>query len=284
MGLPSDEEGEFIPWASGLRANGLGFDLDGNLFVSDNQGDWVGTSKLHHIEKDKFYGHAASLLWDEKWTGGRPVDLPVLNLDTMREMAAILFPHGSMANSPTQPLVDSTQGKFGPFAGQMLIGEMNKPRIIRIITERIGGKVQGACLPFYDGNGLSTGNNRLAFDPNGKTLWVAHSAHGWAGSRGIQKITWKGEPPPDLLSINLTPKGFSMTFTVPMDRESVSNPDHFLTKVYAYKYHQGYGSPQVSKDTRKPDEITVSKDAKTIRLEFEEMTPRAFTSLIWEAS
>ena len=36
--------------------------------------------------------------------------------------------------------------------------------------------------------------------------------------------------------------------------------------------------PQVSKDTRKPDEITVSKDAKTIRLEFEEMTPRLFTS------
>ena len=59
-----------------------------------------------------------------------------------------------------------------------------------------------------------------------------------------------------------------------MDRESISNPDHFLTKVYAYKYHEGYGSPQVSKDTRKPDEITVSKDAKTIRLEFEEMTPR----------
>ena len=98
------KEGEFIPWASGLRTpNGLGFDLDGNLFVSDNQGDWVGTSKLHHIEKGNFYGHAASLLWDEKWTGGRPVDLPVLNLDTMRETAAILFPHGSMANSPTQP-------------------------------------------------------------------------------------------------------------------------------------------------------------------------------------
>ena len=77
-----------------------------------------------------------------------------------------------------------------------------------------------------------------------------------------------------MLSINLTPKGFSMTFTVPMDRESVSNPDHFSTKVYTYKYHQGYGSPQVSKETRKPREITVSKDAKTSHLEFEEMTPR----------
>ena len=59
-----------------------------------------------------------------------------------------------MANSPTQPLVDSTQGKFGPFAGQMLIGEMNKPRIIRIITERIGGKIQVPACPFTTGTGF----------------------------------------------------------------------------------------------------------------------------------
>jgi sugar lactone lactonase YvrE len=269
------KDGRFIPWASGLRTpNGLGFDLDGNLFVSDNQGDWVGTSKLHHIEKGKFYGHAASLIWKDDWKEGRPVDLPVPSLDAMRETAAILFPHGSMSNSPTQPLVDSTDGKFGPFSGQMLIGEMNKPRIMRVITEKVGGKIQGACLPFYDGNGLATGNNRLTFGPDGKTLWVAHSAHGWAGSRGIQKIKWNGKLPPELLSIKLTTKGFSMAFTVPMDAESVTKPDNFLTKVYAYKYHQGYGSPQISKETLKPEKVTLSSDAKTIRLEYKQMTAR----------
>ncbi|MDB4321679.1 hypothetical protein OAF32_01365, partial [Akkermansiaceae bacterium] len=54
--------GEMTPWASGLRSpNGLGFDANGKLFVSDNQGDWLGTSKLHHIQKGKFHGHPASL-------------------------------------------------------------------------------------------------------------------------------------------------------------------------------------------------------------------------------
>ena len=65
-----------------------------------------------------------------------------------------------------------------------------------------------------------------------------------------------------------------MTFTVPMDRDSVSNPNHFSTKLYTYKYHQGYGSPQVSKETRKPTKISVSEDARTINLEYDEMTPR----------
>jgi glucose/arabinose dehydrogenase len=269
------KDGKFIPWASGLRTpNGLGFDLDGNLFVSDNQGDWVGTSKLHHIEKGKFYGHAASLLWKEDWIDGRPVDLPVPSLDTMRETAAILFPHGSMANSPSQPLVDSTKGKFGPFAGQMLIGEMNKRRIMRVILEDVGGNKQGACIPFFDGNGLSTGNNRLAFSPDGKSLWVGHSTHGWAGNFGIQKITWTGKIPPELATINLTPKGFSMGFTVPMNRKSASDPANYSTKVYSYKYHQSYGSPQINKETRQPSKVTVSGDGKTILLEYEEMTAR----------
>ena len=53
-----------IPWSYGHRTpNGLGFDLKGNLFVTDNQGDWVGSSKLFHVQKDHFSGHAASLAW-----------------------------------------------------------------------------------------------------------------------------------------------------------------------------------------------------------------------------
>ena len=57
------KEGKTIPWSYGHRTpNGLGFDLKGNLFVTDNQGDWVGSSKLFHVQKDHFYGHAASFL------------------------------------------------------------------------------------------------------------------------------------------------------------------------------------------------------------------------------
>ena len=44
-------EGKTIPYSYGHRTpNGLGFDLKGNLFVTDNQGDWVGSSKLFHVQ------------------------------------------------------------------------------------------------------------------------------------------------------------------------------------------------------------------------------------------
>ncbi|MFP6899747.1 MAG: hypothetical protein VCA36_02310, partial [Opitutales bacterium] len=267
--------GRLVPWASGLRTpNGLGFDLEGNLFVTDNQGDWVGTSKLHHVEKGKFYGHAASLLWEKDWKEGRPVDSPVSKLDARREAAAVLFPHGLMANSPSQPLVDSTGGKFGPYAGQLLVGEMNKGRIMRVMLEKVGGKIQGACVPFFDGNGLSTGNNRLCFSPDGKSLWVGHSNHGWAGSRGIQKLTWTGKVPPDVHNLSLTKSGFSLTFTVAVDKASATAVGNYAIKSYSYKYHRSYGSPQVNRKNWKPAKATLSGDGKTVTLDLPEMQPR----------
>lgn len=268
-------EGKMVPWASGLRTpNGLGFDLEGNLFVTDNQGDWVGTSKMHHVEKGKFYGHAASLLWEKDWDKGRPVDLPVSELDLRRETAAVLFPHGLMANSPSQPLADSTKGKFGPYAGQLLLGEMNKGRIMRVMLEKVAGKLQGACVPFFDGNGLNTGNNRLCFSPDGKSLWVGHSSHGWAGNRGIQKLTWTGKTPPDVHRINLTGSGFSLTFTVPLNETLATSRDSYSIKTYSYRYHQGYGSPQVNQKTLKPSKATLSANGKSVMLDLPEMEAR----------
>ena len=268
-------EGRLNPWASGLRTpNGLGLDLEGNLFVTDNQGDWVGTSKLHHIQKGKFYGHAGSLIWEKDWKGEKPVSLPVSELNERRETAAVLFPHGLMANSPSQPLVDSTKGKFGPFSGQLFVGEMNKGRIMRVMLEKIGGKMQGACIPFFDGNGLATGNNRLCFSPDGKTLWIGHSTHGWAGNFGIQTLTWNGQTPADVLRMNLTAKGFNLTFTAPMDKTLTSSTESYAIKSYAYKYHQGYGSPQVGAKTLKPTNVSLSEDGKTVKLVLSEMQDR----------
>ena len=236
-------EGKTIPWASGLRTpNGLGFDLKGNLLVTDNQGDWVGTSKMHHIEKGKFYGHAASLLWREGWEG-RPLNRKVAELNSLRTPAAILFPHGLMSNSPSQPLVDSTHGKFGPFSGQLLVGEMNKGRIMRVALEEVKGTLQGMCIPFYDGAGLQRGNNRLAFGPDNR-LWVGHSSHGWAGDKGLQRITWNGKTPPEVHSMKITPKGFELTFTTNVEKALATDPSNYAFQRYFYSYHQGYGSPQ----------------------------------------
>ena len=66
----------------------------------------------------------------------------------MRSRACVVFPHGTMANSPTKVLAITPDAKIGPFAGQLLVGEMNRPRIMRVMLEKVGGELQGHAFPF----------------------------------------------------------------------------------------------------------------------------------------
>ncbi len=233
--------GALTPWACGFRSpNGLGFDLEGRLFVTDNQGDWVGSSKLHEVRRDGFYGHPASLLWRRDWDRD-PVQIPVEELDALREREAVVFPHGIAASSPTQPVVDASRGKFGPFGGQLFVGEMNRPRIMRVMLEEVSGRLQGACIPFLDGNGLRQGINRMAFAPDG-SLWIGQSHLAWAGGEGVQRIRWTGERPFEILEAGLTADGFRFRLTGPAGGLAPGwTPG---VQRYYYEYHPEYGSPQ----------------------------------------
>ena len=265
-------DGKLIPYASGLRSpNGMGFDTEGNLFVADNQGDWVATSALYQIEEGKFYGHPASLVWKEGWDKGNPFLMPIPELDAMRTKAVVLFPQGITANSPAQILCDTTGGRFGPFEGQLLIGEMNHERIVRVMLETIGGTLQGACVPFIDGKGLRMGNNRMAFGPDG-SLWVGQTDHGWAGAEGIQRIVYTGELPMDIHHMNLTQTGFDLTFTQSVDPQAAKDTSNYKFRHYYYDYYKKAESEPVD-DALQIDvqdvpvtHINISSDGKKVSL------------------
>lgn len=265
-------DGKLQPYASGLRSpNGLGFDLKGNLFAADNQGDWVGTTPLYHIKEGRFYGHPASLVWKNGWNSGDPFKLPVQQLDSMRTRASVLFPHNIMANSLTQPVADHTQGKFGPFSGQLFAGEMNQGRILRVMLEEVEGELQGACIPFIDQQGLRKGNNRLAFAPDG-SLWVGQAEHGWAGDKGIQRIVFTGKQPVDIDSMNLTLTGFDLTFTQSMDA-GIADAGNYSFRHYYYEYHKTYGSDQFDVQSVQIKNIKVSQDKRKVSISLANLKP-----------
>jgi glucose/arabinose dehydrogenase len=258
--------GKLEPYASGFRSpNGMGFDLEGNLFVTDNQGGWVGTNTLYHVRPDKFYGHPGSLIWKKGWNRGSPFRLPRQELDQMRTKASVLFPYVLLGNSLTQPLCDNTQGKFGPFAGQLLVGDMDSERIMRVMLEEVGGELQGACIPFIHGNGLRKGNNRLAFAPDG-SLWVGQAAYGFIGDRGIQRIVYTGKPPVDVYSMNLTSNGFELTFTQPVDAATATNLANYQFRRYTYAYQEKYGPDIQDIQPVSVTDVHLSADRKKVTL------------------
>ncbi len=244
------------PFASGFRSpEGLGFDAEGRLFVTDNQGDWVGTSKVHHVRKGQFHGHPASLVWNKGWTR-EPLKVPVGELDEMRTPAMGLLPHGELANSPTEPRM-IPKGIFGPLTGQMLIGEMNQATLIRFLPDPAGEVSQGAAIPFLRTGTLGRGNHRLAFTKDG-SLWVGKTHLSWAGANGLVRVRLK-EDCKDFLAIEEVKQiggGFALKFTEPVDPETAG-----LVKVrrHSYKYHAAYGSPKVDDKEVACDEIKLNQ-------------------------
>jgi len=258
-------DGTATPYASGVRSpNGIGFDADGRLLVMDNQGDWLGTSKIHDIRKGAFHGHPAALVWREGWTED-PLKTEVKKLNEMRTRAAGLMPQGELANSPTQPIVVPS-GIFKGISGHTLIGEMNQPTLVRFLPDPgVTGASQGATVPFLQSNAFGNGRNRMTFTKDG-SLWIGKTHLSWAGAEGLIRIRQKN-PDETLFAVEgvkLQNNGFIVTFTEPVENDL---PKGISMKRHTYDYHQAYGSKIVDEATIPINISLLDADRKTFLLE-----------------
>jgi hypothetical protein len=158
-------DGKMEPIATGLRSP-AGYTLNsaGDLLYAENQGDWVGSGRVTHLEKGDFAGNAGGL----NWTGEpeSPLHLTKAQLSTVDngqplyeaakkikelKLPAVWFPHTIMGISTADILEDETGGIFGPFTGQYFVADQGHSKIMRMTLEKVNGKYQGACYPFREG-------------------------------------------------------------------------------------------------------------------------------------
>jgi hypothetical protein len=151
---------------------------------------------------------------------------------------------------------------------------MNQQYLLRVMLEEVDGQIQGAVTPFLrDTNNprLHRGNNRFAFDQEGG-LWIGQTLHrGWIGQAGIQRVTWKGVVPLDVVAMTLTEDGFDLTFTRAVDPQTAGDPASYAMKTYFYNYHEEYGSPKYDTRPVAVTAATVSPDRRSVRLRLESL-------------
>jgi len=259
-------KGKMTPFARGLRSPaGLGTGPDGRLYYIENQGEYVGTSKVFHLEQDKFYGHPSGL-----------VDLPGLNPDSpellwdavkaKKEMALVLLPHSRLANSPGSPVWDTTGGNFGPFTGDMFVGDQTLSNVFRVLLKPGN---EGAVIPFAQG--FPSGVMRMVFDKNG-SLFVGQTGRGWRAKGGeeaaLVRVYRNDDPVVNQLK-DVTRKGdsFTLHFIQPLESGGPS------VKVNSWFYIDSpkYGSAEHGK--RAEEMIaspSLSADRKSLTLHFKE--------------
>ncbi|MCB1228642.1 MAG: hypothetical protein KDN19_00150 [Verrucomicrobiae bacterium] len=279
-------DGKTVPMASGVRSpGGIGFNAEGDLFYTDNQGAWNGSSSLKWVKPGAFEGNPNGNIWypyTEGAIGERPVNPPlteegsrtVTERDNIPEYLppAVILPHGKVGNSPTGIVADLSGGKFGPFAGQVFVGEQTHSKVHRVFLEQVNGVYQGAMFPFMEG--FDSGNIGLLLTKSG-AMFTSGSNRGW-GARGtrnwnFERVNWTGKIPFEIHEMRARPDGFELTFTEPIDPETAVDAS-FEMEAYTYIYQKAYGSPEVDQVTPKVSVTGIGDDGKSLVLKVEPLT------------
>ena len=282
-------DGKSEPVASGIRSpGGIGFAPDGEAFYTDNQGPWNGSSSLKHLKGGSFQGNPTGFNSFEAAAKRGIATGPVAKkpavpksgsrIDTERGNVeefvppAVVLPHGIVGHSPTGMCFDLT-GKFGPFKGQLFVGEQTFSNVQRVFLDKVNGVYQGAVFHFLSGFG--SGNIATLMTPDG-VLYTGGSDRGWGAKGGkpfaLERAAWSGKVPFEIHEMRAKPDGFELTFTQPADAKTAADPASYSASSWTYIYQSSYGSPEVDKSDVKVVSATVAADGKSVVLKLDKLT------------
>ncbi|SDZ42312.1 F5/8 type C domain-containing protein [Micromonospora pattaloongensis] len=239
--------------AGGLRTpHGIGWGPEDGIFVTDNQGGWLPSSKLLHIKQDRFFNHYMNPAgpFDAK-----PVTPPVL-----------WMPQNEIANSPSAPLLMPT----GVYAGQLLIGDVTYGGLQRAFLEKVNGEYQGALFRLTQG--LEAGVSEVHLGPDGAIYLGGLGADGNWGQEGklrygLQKLSPNGTAVFDIRAMRATATGFDLEYTQPLSNQTAADlAARYKVRQWRYVPTADYGGPKVDEETLTVTSAVLSADRKTVSL------------------
>ena len=277
--LKISEDGQMTPIATGLRSPaGFGFNADGDVFYAENQGDWIASGRITHLEKGDFAGNPAGLRWTDDPASPLKIKRSYFpdSIGLMQDFAknfsnmklpTVWFPHTLMGISTSDILTDTVGGAFGPFAGQLFVGDQGHSKVMRVFLEKVDGEYQGACFPFREG--FASGILRMRWGAD-DAMYVGMTSRGWRSTGpepyGLQRLTWTGKTPFEIKAMRAQSDGFELEFTQPVDEATASRPESYAMTGFTYVYHRTYGSPIVNQAPCPVQRVEVSPDWMKVRL------------------
>ncbi len=253
------ETGELSFIAHGLRTpNGIGIGLDNQLFIADNQGDWLPSSKIVHVSEGAWYGSRSV---DFIGTAGLREKLPV-----------VWLPQDEIGNSPSTPIGI----EVGPYKNQLIHGEVTNGGIKRVFPEKIEGEWQGALFRFTQG--LEGGVNRIVWNPDG-ALYVggignpgnwSHAGKKWYG---LERLKYNGKTTFEMLAVRARSNGLQIEFTEPLALGEGWNPSDYEIEQWYYLPTIEYGGPKLGQQRLKVRNVNISEDRRAVDITIDGIKP-----------
>jgi hypothetical protein len=246
--------------ATGFRAaNGVCLNPDGTFFVTDQEGFWTPKNRINKVVKGGFYGN----LWGYT---------DITDTSDAAMQRPLCWITNEFDRSPAE-LVWVPKKTWGTLAGALLNTSYGHGKIYVVPHEEVNGQTQGGmcALPLPN---FPTGIMRPRFHPTDGQLYVC-GMFAWAGNQtapgGFYRVRTTGLPIDLPIGLHTTPHGINLTFTEPLNKDSVLNCENYAIKIWDLKRSQQYGSKHHHEQELKISEATLSSDGKTIHLELPDL-------------
>lgn len=246
---------------------------DGELFVSDNQGNYNPFNEINHVQANAHFGFVNAI---DKGSNDRPpLTTPAINLPHpwTRSVNGICF-----LETPADLWKKTQRDAFGPFEGHLIGCEYDTRRLIRMSFQKVGDVFQGAAYPFsYDhpteGPPL-LGPLVCEVSPSGDLYVGGIRDSGWGGANNVGEVV-RLQFRPDTLPCGIAEMrsvqdGFEIDFTAEVDASLASDIDNYSLASYTRESTPAYGGPDLDHRTEQLKAVTVSPDRRRVTLHLTE--------------
>ncbi|MCC9607156.1 c-type cytochrome [Blastopirellula sp. JC732] len=249
---------------------GIARNKEGELFVTDNQGNYNPFNELNHIIPGKRYGFINKI---DRKPGFAPEETPpaiAIPHPWTRSVNGICF----LESPPNVP------NAFGPFEGDLIGCEYDTRRLVRMSLDHVDGVIQGAIYPFTYDPGDEVKNALLgpvvcAVSPSGELVIGNMRDGGWGGGANVGSLVTmlplQQEMPSGVDEVCATSDGFLVRFTQPIDAPKGADKSNYTLNSYRRESTPAYGGDDIDSRPEIIDAIEVSADKKEVRLRLPEL-------------
>lgn len=246
----------------------------GDIFVTDNQGNYNPFNELNHVVKGKDFGFVNSL---DKGKPKPPLTSPAINIPHpwTRSVNGICF-----LETP-EPLLKEKKELWGAFEGHLIGCEYDTRRLIRMSLQQVGDTYQGACYPFSlekpQGENF-LGPISCAISPRGELYVGSIRDSGWGGGANVGEIVRISPPtdqqlPPGIAEVRAQATGFEVRFTQPVDAMLAGDAKNYAIESFTRESTPAYGGPDKNRRVEKIEAVSVAEDRRSVSLELAELRP-----------
>ncbi|PQO33720.1 c-type cytochrome [Blastopirellula marina] len=252
---------------------GIARNKAGELFVTDNQGNWNPFNELNHVVPGLRYGFINKV---DRAPGFAPVETPpsiAIPHPWTRSVNGICF-----LETPAQERDRLGYDLYGPWEGDLIGCEYDTRRLVRMSIEKVGDVIQGAVYPLTldppkDAEKGLLGPVSCAVAPDGDVYIGNIRDAGWGGGNNVGAFT-RMRPnsvhlPVGIDEVTLTPNGFQIRFTAQIDGALGGLASNYTVASYTRESTPAYGGDDKQRRLETVSSVQLSPDrlVATITLE-----------------